>query len=736
MINAYAKCVYTIFVITLLFLHIGTAVSYRVATLLVVLSLLTIPNINGHNLLITQDSIGSLSDDFVKEVSHNYINKFPTICNEHMPPKCEPVLLPFVDNIVVLIPSVDPLKQLEFTNTSIISSNELSLTDCFRYIPKDNISSDLYVLCLKNNTHEITIVTYLIEYDESFTPIWFPYSNDYGGHIDLDSPLAVISSNVTGPEVLYIATNRGNTWLYIKHLSAGGDSVTIKPLPNNCASPYEVKHLYQSYALLKCSNGFVHIYDTFIGEFTKLAGVQGVAMIHRCTNSSSSFVMITHQGNILLNKTASDPLRSIPSFKITVNSHQLKAISSFTCHWNGLSTQLYFTTSQEDDMIYYLSVSLEHIAESTVTEAHQMLKFSTTLIPSYIHQPSIEGSTWITALTDEDNNVQERVFINVKTGASSRRLSDGLSYLLSYSDRPFHTHENPTDIVKPEETESDVTGYNGLPQYIFIILIICTALIAIIIPVLLIIFCKFYRGHRSRPRLLDTSGHRPIELVQRQETYSHISGDTDSSMLADTSFNEGEIPFENQSTNEVDSYPQAAANFHLQPAINSNPQTAVDSNPPAAVNSNPQAAIDTNPQTALDFNPLTLTDSHPRTAVDFNPETDADSNPLTLTDSYPQSTAVSNPLTSTNSYPRTATDSPSHDIENTTNPQAGYGLENQSEFVPSEEASGPSQWVGARGQVVVTGVLQAGEPGVPHEPRVPPYEPRGHDSDDETSNDP
>ena len=674
-------CVYDVcYNFAILHTDIDTSTAHNIVALMVVSSFITM--VTGHDLIVTEDTITSLSDNFVEEVSHYHVTQFPAMC-EHMPANCEPFLLPYVQNIVVLIPSMDPLKHIKLTNDSINSLNELRLTNCFRYLPtgSSNLTNDLYVLCLKNQTHETTIVTYLIDYEE-FTPTWYQYGNKYGTHIDLDSPLTVISNNFSGPVVLYIATIGGNARLYINPLRAGGDAVSVMSLPNTCTGPYELKHLYQLHALLKCSNGFVYIYDAFIGEFTKLPGVQDVTMISRCTNSSSSFVMITHQGNILLNKSASEPLRAIPFFIITVNSRWLNAILSFACHWNGLSTQLYFTTSQDDGQLYFLSVSLEHVAESTLTEAHQMLKFSTTHSPSYTPQPSIVGSAWITELTDEGNNMQERVFINIITGASSRRPSNGLAYLLSYADKPFHSHGADDTEVKDTETESDVKDTNGLPQSI---LVTCSVIIVIVASATFALFILIYK---YRHRSIGRHGSRvQIEL----ETYSRVSGDTETSFIND----------ETQMTTNED-INQAATDFHSQAGVT----TGSHSQAGVTTDSYSQAGITTGSHSQAGV----TTDSYSQAGI----TTGSHSQAGVTTGSHSQAGVT------TGSHSQTAIDSSSNGIGNTTNLQADNI---PPEFVPAtEETSESGQLSNTRGQQV-TGYSR---------PEVPRNEPRGNDSDDET----
>ena len=134
-------CVYDVYYnFAILYTDTDTlSTAHTIVVLMVVSSFVTM--VTGHNLIITEDTITSLSDNFVEEISYNHVTQFPAIC-EHIPANCEPFLLPYVQNIVVLIPSMDPLKHLELTNNSIKISNELSsLTNCFRYLPTGSNSS-------------------------------------------------------------------------------------------------------------------------------------------------------------------------------------------------------------------------------------------------------------------------------------------------------------------------------------------------------------------------------------------------------------------------------------------------------------------------------------------------------------------------------------------------------------------------------------------------------------------
>ena len=617
-------------------LHTGTdAVTlYTLVTLIALMASYPFPA-NGHFMVLSEDSIEFLSDNFNEGVPHKLTTKFAPIC-KHMPANCQPFVFP--NDSMILIPSVDEVKLLEFTNTSIKTLHELNLTNCFRFVPTD-IGNELYALCLKYHQYEVTIVTYKIEYTKDLMPLPSQYDSGYGTHIDLNSSL-IVTSDSTGPAVLYIAMVQGDAMLFIMQLKHGGDVHSTQPLPSNCTGPYELKPLYQSYALLKCSNGYVHTYDVYIGEFTKLP-VQGITMIERCANSSS-FVMVTSQGNILLNKTASEALVVVSFFKITVNSLQLDTILSFACHWNGFATYFYFTALQ-DGTIYYLSFPLEHVAKlNTVIEAHQMLKF-TTGESQHVSQSNIVGSAWTTELANKKSTVQELVFINIVTEASGSHLSNDVVYLLSYEDKPHHSPS--------PDTKSEPKNSSGLaPSTIGYMVAGC----ALIVIIALITFLSFliFRRHR----VLAKRWHFRILGDNRQGTgidngtieMHHL---TNGDAVGDHTLNNQNL----SATNQGDSN---------QTSTDSHPQTATDSNPQTTVDFHPPSAIDSNLLTATASNPLAVTDSHAQTAMDSYPHTATDSHPLSATDSnlqttmnsYPQTAANSNPQTAANSNPQTAVD--------------------------------------------------------------------------------
>ena len=607
-------------------LHAGTVVTlYTLVTLIALMASYPFPA-NGHFMVLSEDSIEFLSDNFNEGVPHKLTTKFASIC-KHVPANCQPFVFP--NDSMILIPSVDQVKLLEFTNTSIKTLHKLNLTNCFRFVPT-GIGNELYALCLKYHQYEVTIVTYKIEYTKDLMPLPSQYDSGYGTHINLDSPLIVVSSNFTGPVVLYIAMVRGDAMLFIMQLKYGGDVHSTQTLPSNCSGPYELKPLYQSYALLKCSNGFVHTYDVYIGEFTKLP-VQGITMIERCANSSS-FVMVTSQGNILLNKTASEALVVVSFFKITVNSLQLDTILSFACHWNGFATYFYFTALQ-DGTTYYLSFPLEHVAKLyTVIEAHQMLKF-TTSGSQHVSQSNIVGSAWTTELDNEKSTVQELVFINIITEASGSHLSNDVVYMLSYEDKPYHS-QSPDTKSKPKNS-------SGLtPSTIGCVVAGCALI------VLITLLSLIFRRHRVLAKrwyfcILKDNCQRTSIDDGSIEMHNLTNGDA----VGHHTLNN-----QNLSTTDQGGSNQTSTDFHPQTAIDSNLQTTADSHPQTAVDSNPQTATDSHPQTATDSNPQTTADSHPQTA--------ADSNSQTVTDSHPQNAIDSNPQTTTDSHPLSATNHP------------------------------------------------------------------------------
>ena len=527
----------------------------------------------GHLLIILENHITSLSDDFNEAAPHEQVTKFPLMC-KRVPANCQPFLLSLINDSVLLIPSDDPVKYFKLTNSSITYLNELSLKECFRYFPTGKGDNELYALCLKNQTDETTTVTYKIQYTEDFRLTFSQYGYGYGTHIDLDSPLIVTFGDSNDPVILYIANVGDDAELFIKELDAGGDVYDHIFLPSDCIGPYELRHLNQLDALLKCSNGLAYFYYSDTSEFAKLL-VQGITMVERCANSSF-FVVITAQGNILLNKTTSDGLIRIPFFKITVNLFQVDTISSFACYWNGTDTVFYFTVSQDDGMMYYVYIPLEYVAKlNAVTEAHQMLKLSTHGL-SHALQSNIVGSAWVTKLTDEDHNVQETIFINIRTKTTGSHPSNGLSYVLSYQDKPFHSHPNAIE-VKDDETESNFenSNPNKLPQFVTGILVSVCALIAITI--LVAVFRMYYKKQRALyltayTRVLERNGE---ELAEEHDTAfndgkNQLTGQTvDHENIAD-------VPDENNNEEEEDAAPPVNQNLPTLDHCNQQSQTTVD----------------------------------------------------------------------------------------------------------------------------------------------------------------
>ena len=656
-------------------LHTGTdAVTlYTLVTLIALMASYPFPA-NGHFMVLSEDSIEFLSDNFNEGVPYKLTTKFAPIC-KHVPANCQPFVFP--NDSMILIPSVDEVKLLEFTNISIKTLHELNLTNCFRFVPTGT-GNELYALCLKYHQYEVTIVTYKIEYNKDLMPLPSQYDSGYGTHIDLDSPL-IVTSDSTGPVVLYIAMVQGDAMLFIMQLKHGGDVHSTQPLPSNCTGPYELKPLYQSYALLKCSNGYVHTYDIYMGEFTKLP-VQAITMIEQCANSSS-FVMVTSQGNVLLNETTSETLVLVSFFKITINSLQLDTILSFACHWNGFATYFYFTALQ-DGTIYYLSFPLEHVAKlNTVTEAHQMLKF-TTAGSQHISQSNIVGSAWTTELANENNIVQELVFINIRTEASGSHLSNDVVYMLSYEDKPYHSPS--------PDTKSEPKNSSGLAPSTIGYMVAGCALIVIIALTTFLSFLIF-----RRHRVLAKRWHFRILGDNRQGTgiddgtieMHHL---TNGDAAGDHTLNNQNLSTTNQggsnqtSTDShlpsaTDSNPVTATDSHAQTAMDSHPHTATDSYPLSATDSNPQTPVNSYPQTAANSNPQTAVDFHPPSATDFNSLTATDSHAQTAMDSYPQTaiyhlqtvidfhTQTSADSYPTDFHPHTATDS--HPLSTTNHPQ-------------------------------------------------------------------
>ena len=482
--------------------------------LVAIMLVLLIISTNGHYVIITKDIIRSSSDTFDVEVPHQLSIEFPLMC-KHVPSNCQPFLLQFHSMLAELfMPSVDPVEHLKLINTTIGAPEVLvGVTTCFRYIPTGH-GNELYTLCLKNRTDEITIVTYKIKYTEDFEiePSPAQYGNGHGTHIDMDSPLIVTFSNSNDPVVLYIANVRGDAKLFIKELNEGGDVYDLMLLPSDCIAPYELRHLHQLDALLKCSNGFVYAYHGDTREFAKLP-FQGITMLERCTNSSSSFVMVTRDGVILFNEIALQPLTFQPN-----------AISSFTCHWNGTVTNFYFTISQDDGMIHYMSIPLEYA--NPVTEPHLMLKLSNRE-PHYsfdVTQSSIVGSAWVIKLFDSNRNMQETVLIDIDKEISNNRLSNDIAYVLSLKSVLEHDDGNDQGGFQGDGNPQTSGNSSKSPILIISILVVVVVVVvfavAIIGSVLLLILYKRHPQRRARRQSYSTlqTGERLAENYTESET--------------------------------------------------------------------------------------------------------------------------------------------------------------------------------------------------------------------------
>ena len=581
------------FVVTILWC-ISFSGTYTI-TLLMVVNLA-----GGQLLLLTENSVTTLSDNFSKEDPHKPATKFPEMC-ARVPANCGPFLLSLGNDSLLLIPSYSFVKYFKLTNFSVEYVNKLSITNCLRYISTGKGNNEFYAICLKNQTQEMTTVTYKIRYTDHFELEVSKYGYGYGTHIDMDSPLVVTFSDSSDPVVLYITNVEDGAELFIKDLNAGGDVYDHVSLPSDCIAPYELKHLHQLNALLKCSNGLLYEYDGNIMEFAKLP-FQSIAMVEQCVNSSS-FVMVTNQGNILLNKTTKNLMR-IPFLKITVDSVQLDALSSFACYWNGTATIFYFTVSHINDMIYYLNIPLEYVAESrTVIEAHQMAKFAVHA-PLRIIQSSIVGPAWISRLTDQDNDTQDTVFIiNIKTESSGYYLSNGPAYVQSYQDQPFHIHFDA--IVKDETTsEPENANSNGFPQTLTILISTSVFSIVAIIVVAMIFGLMYIVYHRK----------------QRESTYSTLrEGSSEASSVA----NEHETAFNDEGNEPPTGHTVSQDQSNTGVSSTNNSQTVEEwnCNPPNLPTADQTLQIANSQTTRPD---LTAVDSdiQLQTAVDSNPQVD------------------------------------------------------------------------------------------------------------------
>ena len=470
-----------------------------------VLALLIIST-NCHYVIITKDIIRSLSDKFNVEVPHQLAIEFPPMC-KHALSNCQPFLLQSHSMMAELfMPSVNPVKHLKLINATIGTPDVLlGVTACFRYIPTGR-GNELYALCLKNQTVETTLVIYIIRYAKDFKiqPSPAQYGSGYGTHIDMDSPLIVTISDSNDPVVLYIA----NAMLYIKDLNAGGDVYDHMLLPSDCIGPYELKHLHQLDALLKCSNRLVYSYHGDTREFTKMP-VQGITMLERCANSSS-FVMITRDDAILLKETVLRPL-----------TFQLNTVSSFTCHWNGTVTNFYFTISQDDGMIHYMSIPLEYANPATVP--HLMLKLSNRE-PFYsfdLTQSSIVGLAWVIKRFDSINNTQQTVLIDIDKEISDNHLSDDVAYVLSL--KSVLEHDDGTDQRFQDNDDLQTPGgSNGSPTLIIIISVVMAIVILVAIIGSILLFIILRRRNPQRRA--------------RRQSYSTLTGERLAENHAESTF--------------------------------------------------------------------------------------------------------------------------------------------------------------------------------------------------------
>ena len=564
-----------------------------------VILLMLVNLVGGQSLLVTEDSVTFISDNFNEEGPYKLSTKFPDMCT-HVPANCRPILFSLGNDSLLLIPSYGFVKYFKLTNSSVEYSSKLSLKNCIRYVSTGKGNNEFYAICLKNQTQEMTTVTYKVRYTKNFELEVSKYGYGYGTRIDVHSPLIETFSDSSDPVVLYINDAEDGAELFIKDLNAGGDVCDRVVLPSDCTAPHELRHLHQLNALLKCSNGLLYLYDGNTIEFTKLP-VKGIAMVERCTNSSF-FVMVTNQGNILLNKSANNLMR-ISFLKITIDLLRLDALSSFSCFWNGTATIFYFTVSQDNGMVYYMNITLEYVAESkTSTEAHQMLK-SIAHDPLHVIQSNIVGSAWINKLTDEDDNFRDAVFINIKTGSTGSYLLNGPAYVLPYQDQPFHLH---SDTLVKDETTSEEPENSRNPQTLTIVISISVC--SVVVVAVIGLYCLYHRKQRE-------SSYSPM----REEG----NGGPSVANECETAFNDegDEAPTRHTVSQDQNNTGVSGLN---------NSQTVEEGNrdPPNPSNADQNPQIVNSHITQIDLNTvdLTTTDIPQQTAADSNPQVDHDNN--------------------------------------------------------------------------------------------------------------
>ena len=452
----------------------------------------TIQSGDGQYMIINRDSITHVSSDQSKILPYSVATEFPVMC-DHQYTNCHPLLQ---HGSQVVIPRCGPVKHFLFNNNTLEESGVLNIENCIAFFPTGK-PLETGAVCIQNTTEEILVALYKIQYHEYDQKNPRVVLEVRGNHIELDSPILITNDTDGKPVVLYITYHKGWEENCMVMLQWNSDNPTFIPLPPTCQTgPYEIKLLGQYNALIKCSSGKLVLFNGDDLILTELTTFDDISMVESCVGKTS-FVAV-QDTNILLNNTKS--IMQIPLFSIKFRSNTLQQISSIACHFNGNMTILYFTTTW-NGYIYYLSVPLEDIAQSSTAVEATEIRPAEQFTPFQTVLSSVAGSSWVSILHNEDSDKRKLVLTDMRTGKTSSYPANGLVYVISFSNDLYGSSTLDKQVsVTPSYAESDDT--KKWPMPVGITAAILATIVGICLSILVYWNCKRptrSRGYRTLP---------------------------------------------------------------------------------------------------------------------------------------------------------------------------------------------------------------------------------------------